>query len=138
MSCDTCDQIVAAARQTTPCECASAGYCARHKCDKPAHFAMLCRTHFGYFEQYEQGIGPGQNLPPAQFTLGLGDVSEWLLSEIAEGDEDRLIRWGIRLDRFIEWASRGKFKAANDGTCGCPQRKAWLNRCRLWPLWKRK
>ncbi len=141
MSC--CEAIIQAATQTTPCECLAMGYCVRHKCNKAAHFHKLCKTNIGYFEQYERGEGPGQNLPPQLFTLGLGDIIEWALLKLACGDEKRLVAIGIRADRFIEWISRGKFKAANDGTCGCPQRKAWLNRVFplwpiRWPLWRNR
>ncbi len=135
MSCAPCDQILEAASKTTPCECPVAGFCARHKTTKPAHFHMLCRTQLPYFLQYERGEGPGQNVPRSRFVLGLGDVLEWAFLHLAWGDEARLTAIGIRVDRFIEWISRGRFKAANDGTCNCPKRKAWLNRhFQIWPI----
>lgn len=44
----------------TPCECPMAGYCSRHKINKPAHFHNLCKTRPDYFAMYENCSGPGQ------------------------------------------------------------------------------
>lgn len=110
MSC--CEKIVEAASTATPCECEESGFCARHQCHKVAHFHHLCRSNIGYFEQYEKGIGPGQNLKPPPLTIGIGDVVAFLI---------RVLTFGlVKMCR------------------SCQGRKAWLNRIRLWPLWRRK
>ena len=117
MSC--CEQIIEAAGHVTPCECAGAGYCIRHKMHKPAHFAMLCRTHIGYFNLYEKGEGPGQKMPAPgsrRLTVGLGDVAAFLIRVVTLG-------------KLIMCDS-------------CKGRKAWLNRvCPLWPIcwpWRKR
>jgi hypothetical protein len=101
----------------TSCECTGPGFCARHKCDKPEHLYNLCRTHLGYFQQYENGTGPGQSAAERRsdhvvpllnrVTIGLGDVVAWL----------------IRVATF------GKLKMCS----ACQGRKARLNKIRLWP-----
>ncbi|WP_198000923.1 glycosyltransferase [Gimesia fumaroli] len=49
----------------TDCECASPGWCERHQCKKHPHFHKLCQTRTDYFELWEKGAGPGQNLQQA-------------------------------------------------------------------------
>ncbi|QDU10755.1 glycosyltransferase [Gimesia aquarii] len=46
----------------TDCECAEPGWCERHQCKKHPHFHKLCQTRTDYFELWEKGAGPGQNL----------------------------------------------------------------------------
>src|SRR5262245_45087238 len=77
-----CTEMLKAAENQTGCECAVAGWCERHKIYKVAHFHKLCRTHIGYFLQYERGEGPGQNQPAPEFRFGLGDLMAWLLSRV--------------------------------------------------------
>ena len=114
-----CEKLLTAAQKISPCECSGAGWCERHKMQKVPHFAMLCRTNIQYFEQYENGIGPGQNvspIAPQPHIIGLGDV----------------VAWAIRvttLGRVKPWPG-----------CGCQARKAWLNKIQLWPIrwpWRR-
>lgn len=49
----------------TNCECAAPGWCERHQCKKHPHFHKLCQTRADYFELWEKGAGPGQNLQQA-------------------------------------------------------------------------
>ena len=46
----------------TDCECAAPGWCERHQCKKHPHFHKLCQTRSDYFQLWEKGAGPGQNL----------------------------------------------------------------------------
>ena len=48
----------------TPCECPLAGYCERHGTNKGLHYHKLCQNHPGYFNMWENGIGPGQTGRP--------------------------------------------------------------------------
>ena len=48
----------------TDCECAAPGWCDRHQCKKHPHFHKLCQSRTDYFELWEKGAGPGQNLQP--------------------------------------------------------------------------
>ncbi len=45
----------------TPCECPLAGLCNRHNMNKTPHYHKLCQNHKGYFDQWENCKGPGQN-----------------------------------------------------------------------------
>jgi hypothetical protein len=141
MSCN-CEVLPESPNTTTGCVCDGPGQCPVSGIVMAAHWHVLCRTKRNYFEAFRDGRGPGQGIhkPKPRFTIGAGDVIEWTLLKLARGDEQRLLAIGIRADRFIEWISRGNFKVANDGTCGCPQRKAWLNRVfPLWPIrWPRR
>jgi len=42
----------------TPCECAEAGWCPRHHCDKSVTSWQFCRTNQIVFEAFEAGRGP--------------------------------------------------------------------------------
>jgi hypothetical protein len=44
----------------TPCDCPSAGFCPRHRCEKSAAGHQLCQTRPDYFQLWEDGRGPGQ------------------------------------------------------------------------------
>jgi len=48
--------------RVTECECESPGWCERHQCNKPAAMFLLCRTRQEYFQLWEEGTGPGQNV----------------------------------------------------------------------------
>jgi hypothetical protein len=45
----------------TPCECPLAGLCNRHNMNKTPHYHKLCQNHQGYFNQWEDCKGPGQD-----------------------------------------------------------------------------
>ena len=45
----------------TPCECPLAGLCNRHNMNKTPHYHKLCQNHQGYFDQWENCKGPGQD-----------------------------------------------------------------------------
>src|SRR5262245_11816957 len=107
-----CDSILAATQHLTPCECAGPGFCARHNVDKGPHWHGLCKTRMDYFAQWEQGRGPGQVAGRLRREIRLGDVVAWL----------------------IGWATRGRLKMCD----ACNARKAWLNRVRIWPLWRKQ
>lgn len=44
----------------TDCQCAGAGYCPRHRCEKTPEWHRLCWTRADYFQLWEHGSGPGQ------------------------------------------------------------------------------
>ncbi len=46
----------------TECECEEPGWCERHQCQKHPHFYKLCQSRPDYFQLWEEGRGPGQNL----------------------------------------------------------------------------
>lgn len=51
-----------------PCQCVFApgermAWCPRHKLKKTRHWVHLCQTHAGYRRAWDEGKGPGQNLP---------------------------------------------------------------------------
>jgi hypothetical protein len=48
-------------KKKTPCECPLAGLCNRHGMNKTPHYHKLCQNHQGYFEQWENCKGPGQD-----------------------------------------------------------------------------
>lgn len=54
----------------TSCECAAAGFCARHACNKSALYHEKCRTRPDWFAMWEAGKGPGQprpaSMPPVE------------------------------------------------------------------------
>jgi hypothetical protein len=113
-----CQKVLEAATVVTPCECAVAGWCERHKMHKVPHYHKLCRTHLGYFAQYEAGRGPGQlagtgtQQTPLR-TFGLGDAVAWI----------------IRVATF------GRVKPC----MACKSRMARLNRLlTLWPIGRKK
>lgn len=55
--------------KVTPCECERAGWCARHRCEKPWALVELCRRRPAWFDLWERGEGPGQTSPrPSTFT----------------------------------------------------------------------
>jgi len=48
----------------THCECTAPGHCPRHRCVKTPHWHHLCQTRPDYYQLWEEGQGPGQDLPP--------------------------------------------------------------------------
>jgi len=44
------------------CECDGPGFCQRHGIMKSVHWWHLCQTSEKYFQAWEDGRGPGQNL----------------------------------------------------------------------------
>jgi hypothetical protein len=106
---ECCDELLNAAEKMTPCECAVAGWCARHQLNKVPHFHMLCKTNIGYFEQYERGEGPGQIVGGKRSCrrIGLGDIVAWL----------------------IKVATFNRIKMC----LACRSRRTRLNRFQIWP-----
>jgi hypothetical protein len=45
------------------CDIPNGGYCKRHGIQKSAHWVVLCTTRPKYFQAWEDGYGPGQNMP---------------------------------------------------------------------------
>lgn len=46
------------------CDCnIESGWCNRHKINKSKHWVKLCKTKEKYFTSWENGKGPGQQLP---------------------------------------------------------------------------
>lgn len=116
MSCGCSGQeILKQSEIQTPCDCAAAGFCQRHKCNKNGHFHTLCKTRPDYFELWEQGRGPCVDESPAQAAgrIGLGDVVEIVIRVVTMG-------------RLKPWPG-----------CGCKSRKAWLNRIVVWGWWRK-
>ena len=52
----------------TKCECPLAGYCNRHGVEKTPHQHIMCKNHPGWFKQWEDGVGPGQDASQSQPT----------------------------------------------------------------------
>ena len=50
----------------TGCECTGPGFCQRHGIYKGPGWFRLCQNAPGYFAAWEQGRGPGQNIPPPE------------------------------------------------------------------------
>ena len=48
-------------KKKTGCECPLAGFCKKHNMHKTPHYHKLCKHHQGYFNQWEQCRGPGQD-----------------------------------------------------------------------------
>lgn len=95
--------------RTTGCECDAPGFCQRHRCSKPPHLHMLCRSHMHYFMLWERGDGPCIDREPFPQVVGLGDLLEWLF---------RIVTFNLLRPR---------------PGCRCANRKAWLNR--TFPFW---
>ncbi len=51
-------------KRTTKCECAGAGFCSRHKCNKSSHLWRMCLSNKELFQQWEKGFGPNQGWCP--------------------------------------------------------------------------
>jgi len=49
-------------KRNTACACDSEGWCSRHKMNKTGALFRLCKFSEAHFNQWEQGIGPGQLL----------------------------------------------------------------------------
>lgn len=47
----------------TDCECKGPGFCKRHGISKNEAWYRLCKTRPKYFNAWEKGAGPGQNIP---------------------------------------------------------------------------
>jgi hypothetical protein len=112
MSETNCGCVSKVTQAITECECSSAGFCTRHKCEKTEHFHKLCKSRPDYFALWESGKGPclDQQIPATANRMGLGDVVGWLAALI-----------GVR-----PWPG-----------CGCDKRRAWLNRFIVWGWWRR-
>lgn len=107
-----------------PCSCPEPGWCERHGMKKHAHWHHLCQTRDGYRALWDAGTGPGQNLPrvtvprekkPSKY--GWGDGVTAALKKIGVTEE--------------------RYKAVKElfglpPTCGCPQRREWLNKVGRW------
>jgi len=76
-----------------PCECkpdptGKSIWCPRHRMYKGPRWVKLCQTNKVYFEAWETGVGPGQNLVKAQDvvkktkTPGPGDFLHSLLGKL--------------------------------------------------------
>jgi len=77
----------------TACECPLAGYCQRHKVNKPNGWHKLCQTKESYYQAWENGHGPGQERK-------LDDSKEQRRKRVEEATrrKERLISW-LRLFR---------------------------------------
>lgn len=48
------------------CVCPLAGYCERHQCKKTSNLHKLCQQHGAYWDAWEEGRGPGQQVKPKE------------------------------------------------------------------------
>lgn len=107
------------------CSCPEPGWCERHGIHKHAHWHHLCQTRDGYRAAWDAGVGPGQNLPKAR------DESR-ATKALKDGWGDRITsalkKIGITEERYKDV----KAKFGLPPTCGCPQRREWLNRIGRW------
>ena len=114
---------------TDQCQCTGAGWCERHRVNKDEVLVRLCQRRGDYWEAWEQGRGPGQlnRVPPSQ--MGIKPVN---LPQKREGWGDNvtkaLKKIGITEDRYKEV----KAMFGLPPTCGCPQRREWLNKVGRW------
>ena len=88
-----------------PCECPEPGWCERHKIYKTPHWHRLCQTNESYRKAWDEGRGPGQQIPKRK--PGLGDYVEKVLTKM-----------GITERRVSKVLGR---------PCGCGKRKQKLN-----------
>ncbi|MGE4190766.1 MAG: hypothetical protein AB7G12_12820 [Thermoanaerobaculia bacterium] len=106
--------------RVTACECASAGYCPRHRCRKTDRLVELCATRPQMFAQWEAGKGPcihaPEEVPVAEQipARGLGDV---VARTLRLARVDRLAKRALNL-------VRGRRAEAD---CGCAGRQQALN-----------
>lgn len=59
------------------CKCTGPGYCQRHGINKNAAWVRLCRTDKKYWDAWEKGTGPGQNIVARTVEViwsGVGDI----------------------------------------------------------------
>lgn len=110
------------------CQCTGAGWCERHQVHKSANMVRLCQKRGAYWEAWENGTGIGQIrlteiAPPASYSErpevagGWGDAVTKALKKI-----------GITEERYKEV----KAMFGLPPTCGCPQRREWLNKVGRW------
>ena len=105
----------------TNCSCQhSADYfhCDRHQCWKTEHWHMLCRTREDYFQLWEHGVGPGQNLPEVvnsgtapSLAKRTWNLATSLAAFMAEGlfDADEIVVDGTKIKAS---AGKGSYKRA--------------------------
>lgn len=100
----------------TKCVCPKAGWCERHKVDKPSTLWHLCQTRVDYFEAWERGEGPLQKLvvKKQRKRAGLGDMVAGALKAV-----------GITEQKVKKWLGH---------PCGCAERQEKLNRLGDWAL----
>jgi hypothetical protein len=91
-----------------PCDCPGAGWCERHKLNKPAPWVQLCQTNDVYWEAWEDGRGPGQ-LPHVGASKSL---------PVVDGGP------GTELRRILKW-----FGIHDKAQCPC---KAHARRMDVW------
>ena len=139
----------------TPCECdltedGGGVHCERHKCWKTPDLVQLCQKRKDYFDLWEQGVGPLQDM--YQNVMKEGTKTS---IETAELEQKTLEEEYFMGDPHIPKKSRGlgdtvakitkatgikatvdKVFDSIDKDCGCKERQSKLNK--LFPYGKRK
>ncbi len=123
---------------TTDCECELSGFCKRHNVKKPNGWHKLCRNVPAFFEAWESGRGPGQNIESnaEAITIRINERLDqsrwpWWVKRIAKLRNESDVGVGDTLERLIALGGGRAYKrilAAVKLNCGCATRQAWLNR----------
>lgn len=104
----------------TDCECELAGYCARHKVKKPSQWVDFCQNDSRYFDAWERGEGPGQQVVGA----GSPPVARKSKQRVRASREE-VIELGRKL-----WAELHGYKQSGDWSPREARRwlKSWTSR----------
>jgi hypothetical protein len=110
---------------TTGCECPIAGYCERHKINKPGRLHDLCKTDQRFFDRWEKipvvestQLDPGKKMTPMNTTTLLWkEAHEYAMAHEDNWDEAATRLW------YQAWVKRiPKFG------CGCQDHWAAITR----------
>jgi len=101
----------------TPCECELSGWCKRHNIRKPDAWIKLCRTKPKYFEAWERGRGPGQQLKVRQSIAGVqynhwAPLHYYAVKHAGDWNQSKAKQW------YRKWVSR----IPNRNGCGCKEK----------------
>lgn len=111
------------------CECTGAGWCERHQMQKSENMVRLCRKRGAHWQAWENGNGIGQ--------IRLGVIAPRPLD--TEHEETASGGWGDNVTTFLKGigVTEDSYKAIKQKfglppTCGCAQRREWLNKVGRW------
>lgn len=112
------------------CQCTGAGWCERHKVHKSENMVRLCQKRGAYWEAWENGTGIEQIklklselAPPPPRKDRAVDTEGW-------GDKVTVFLKGLGVTEESYKAIKQKFGLPP--TCGCSQRREWLNKVGRW------
>jgi len=112
---------IRAAKKNPDCQCELAGYCERHSVRKATRLIELCQQRGDYWDAWEAGKGPGQNIPalrkePKQEPLynHWGPLHNYAAKHAGKWHPERARRW------YRAWV------ALIPNSQGCNCRKKWI------------